>query len=66
MKWAVELMEYERGWGSRLDETVYFDTEREANDYIKKFNAQNTAPTAPDWYMVATGPFILTDKPKDK
>lgn len=49
----VDLIEHERGWGSKIDETKYFDNEQEARDYCVKFNSKNTAPVAPDWYMVA-------------
>ena len=51
--YRVDLIEYERGWGSKIDETLYFDNEEEALEYVKKFNARNTATTVPDWYMVA-------------
>lgn len=46
-------MEYERGWGSRVDEVKHFPSEEEAKQFAEKFNSQNTAATAPDWYMVA-------------
>lgn len=49
----VRVWEYERGWGSRLDDTLYFDTKEEAEAYCKDFNKDNTAAVAPDWYMVA-------------
>ena len=50
----VDIMEYERGWGSRLDESIYFDNEDEAKKYAFDYNKKyNTAPSAPDWYMVA-------------
>ena len=49
----VDLIEYERGWGSKIDETKYFDNEQEAKDYCKHFNSNNTAKVVPDWYMVA-------------
>ena len=55
-KWDVGLMEYERGWGSRLDEVKRFDTYEEAKTFQENFNAQNTELEAPDWYMVATPP----------
>lgn len=51
--YRVDLIEYERGWGSKIDETLYFDNEEEAREYVKKFNARNTATTVPDWYMIA-------------
>lgn len=49
----VEIIESERGWGSKVDEIKYFDNEFEAVEFCKKYNAQNTATTVPDWYMVA-------------
>lgn len=52
-QFAVNIFEYERGWGSRLDEVKEFDTFEEAEKFIKDFNSKNTEPTAPDWYMVA-------------
>jgi len=52
--YRVDIMEYERGWGSRLDESIYFDTEKEARDYADTYNKKyNNEPTVPDWYMVA-------------
>lgn len=51
--YRVDIMEFERGWGSRVDEILYFDNEAEALRYVTTFNAVNTVPTAPDWHMVA-------------
>jgi len=51
--YRVDLIEYERGWGSKLDETVYFDNEAEARKYAEDFNAKNTDTVVPDWYMIA-------------
>lgn len=51
--YRVDLIEYERGWGSKVDETIYFDNETEAREYVKNFNAKNTEKVVPDWYMIA-------------
>jgi hypothetical protein len=51
--YRVDVIERERGWGSKLDESLYFDNEDEARNYVQTFNARNTATTVPDWYMVA-------------
>ena len=51
--YRVNLIEYERGWGQKLDETLYFDNEAEAREYVRSFNAKNTAKEVPDWYMIA-------------
>ena len=49
----VDIIESERGWGSKIDETIYFDNEEEAIKYCKDFNSENTEAVAPDWYMRA-------------
>ncbi len=54
MKFKVKIEEYERGWGSKIDDILEFDTKELADAYIKEFNSKNTEPTAPDWYMVAS------------
>ena len=51
--YRVDIVEYERGWGSKIDETLYFDNEAEALEYARAFNATNDCPVVPDWYMVA-------------
>lgn len=52
--WRVRFTEYERGWGQRsFGDDKYFDTEAEAKACVDKFNAQNTADSAPDWYAQA-------------
>lgn len=49
----VDLVEFERGWGSRVDDILFFDNEPEARKFVEEFNAQNTEKSAPDWYMIA-------------
>jgi hypothetical protein len=50
----VNIIESERGWGSKIDETLYFDNEEEARQYAIDYNNKyNTATEVPDWYMVA-------------
>lgn len=52
--YRVDIVEYERGWGSRVDETLYFDNEQEAKKYADSYNKKyNTEAVVPDWYMVA-------------
>jgi hypothetical protein len=55
--YKVYVMEYERGWGSRVDEVKTFPNEQSALDFVKSFNARNTEAQVPDWYMVADGPY---------
>lgn len=54
----VIITEHEKGWGSKVDEVIYFDTEANAQAYVKDFNSFNTRGTAPDWYMVAGYNFL--------
>lgn len=52
-KIKVEIIESERGWGQRIDETIEFDTLPEARLFIKEYNAKNNEVEVPDWYMYA-------------
>lgn len=52
-KIKVQLWEFERDWGSRLDETREFDSKEEAQTFLNEFNAKNTSEHVPDWYMIA-------------
>jgi len=47
------VWESERGWGRKIDEVKEFKTEKARDKFIVKFNARNTAASAPDWYMFA-------------
>jgi hypothetical protein len=52
-KFKVEVWEYERGWGSKIDEIREFDSQQAAEIWVKSFNAHNNLSEVPDWYMVA-------------
>lgn len=57
-KIKVIIIESERGWGSKVDETKMFDTLEAAQKFVKKFNEPNEkdwkkTKTVPDWYMQA-------------
>lgn len=52
--YRVDMMESERGWGQDYW-TVDFDTEEKAQAYIREVNAENTANSVPDYYIVAQG-----------
>ena len=50
----VELTEYERGWGQKHWDTVYFDNEAEARQYAIDYNLKhNNKDYVPDWYVRA-------------
>jgi hypothetical protein len=55
-RWKVNIIESERGWGQRVDETKVFDTKEQADSFVAEFNAQNNKPTVPHWYMYADTP----------
>lgn len=69
MKFKVIIWEYEKGWGSRIDETKIFDSSEYNNDadkaldaakaFVKEFNSHNKSKIIPDWYMVAANPELM-------
>ena len=52
VKYQIQVVESERGWGREYWQEV-FDTYDQAKARIKEINDQNTSLTAPDWYMQA-------------
>lgn len=68
-RYAVNEIESERGWGSKVITTSYFETLEEADKFVKKVNSANNKPTVPDWYVYAEAPrevFIDQSKLKEK
>lgn len=55
--YRVDIIEAERGWGRKIDETKYFDNYAEADAFVEKYNSTNPPGPAPDWYMQAEGPY---------
>ena len=52
--YRVDMIESERGWGQKLDETLYFDNEAEARQYAIDYNlTHNNKNYVPDWYIRA-------------
>jgi hypothetical protein len=52
--YRVDMIESERGWGQKLDESVYFDNEAEARKYALDYNLKhNNLDYVPDWYIRA-------------
>ncbi len=57
-RYRVVIIESERGWGSKVDETIDFDNEPEAVEYSNNYNKTHNPDMGkggfvPDWYMVA-------------
>jgi len=55
-RWRVDIIESERGFGQKVDDTKFFDSEGEANKFVTEYNRQNNKKEVPDWYMYATTP----------
>ena len=52
--YKVVIIESERGWGSKVDEEIYYDNEAEALAFVKSYNDKYNPPgPTPDWYMIA-------------
>lgn len=51
--YKVNLTEYEKGWGSKVFDTLYFKKEENALSYIKEYNTKNNLNTTPDYYTKA-------------
>jgi len=56
-RWRVDIIETERGWGSKVDESKYFKSRKRADTFVEKYNSKNTELMTPAWYMYATAPF---------
>ena len=61
-KFYVDIIESERGWGQKVDATLYFKDKKTANAYVENFNKDNNLPEVPDWYMYATRPKPVEDE----
>lgn len=64
VRYAVDLIESERGWGQKVDDTYYFDEELYAQRFITKFNDKNDKSITPDWYMYATESYMVQQWPQ--
>lgn len=51
--YKVNLTEYEKGWGSKVFDTLYFKKEENALSYINEYNSKNNLNTTPDYYTKA-------------
>lgn len=60
--YTIQLVEYERGWGSRVDDTVYFLEKEEAVKWARYYNQKyNSNKDVPDWYMIAVEDVSLVE-----
>ena len=51
--YKVNLTEYEKGWGSKVFDVLYFQKEDNALSYIKEYNSKNNLNYTPDYYTRA-------------
>lgn len=56
MRFRVDIIESERGWGQKVDSQKFFESADEAYQFVERFNANNNEDYAPDWYMRAEDP----------
>lgn len=57
--YAVDWVEYERGWGSRPDGTSYHKSREDAEKYVSDYdNKHNNLPSAPDCYVKGGKPYL--------
>ena len=61
MRFAVDIIESERGWGSKVDERKYFPSYEDAYKFMVEFNRKNNLSEVPDWYMYSTEPFAIVE-----
>ena len=62
--YKVVIIESERGWGQRIDEVKLFrgeDAKKDADEFVKNYNADNNLPYVPDWYMYAQKPILIDE-----
>lgn len=52
-KFKVNIIEHERGWGSKIDEVEEYSTYNKAVKRIKEVNSKNVLKSAPDYYITA-------------
>jgi len=55
-RWRVNIIESERGWGQKVEDVKFFDSEQQANNFVTDFNKDNNLSYTPDWYMRAETP----------
>ena len=56
--YRVNVIESERGWGQKIDDTLYFDSAEEAQQWVADFNQKMMPPLkpgegVPDYYCRA-------------
>ena len=54
-KTYVEIVESEKEWGERIEETIKFNSKEEAEKFCKDYNNKHNpiSLVTPDWYMYA-------------
>lgn len=52
----VDIIESEKGWGQKIEETKYFETLEEAQSFVEKFNKNLPKDKVPDYYVIAKDP----------
>ncbi len=50
---TVQIIESERGWGQKVEETKKFKSRKKAEEFVKKYNKDNNKPAVPEIYWYA-------------
>lgn len=51
--YKVQIIKSERGFGQKVDEELFFETEEKAIYFCSEYNKKNNKSITPDWYMKA-------------
>lgn len=56
--WKVEIIEFELGWGQKVEDVIFFDNKKDAAAFVSEFNSANIEDIwhVPIWYIYATRP----------
>lgn len=62
--WRVDIIESEAGWGSKIDESKYYETEAEGKTFVKEYNDKynpqlSPCEDTPSWYIIAQSPALV-------
>lgn len=51
--YQVDIIESQRGWGQKIDDTIYFQSEEMAKSYVTYYNDDLPTDHVPDCYLQA-------------
>lgn len=60
----VEVMEYENGWGTRLDDNYFFTNYDDAKKFINLYNMENKKNNTNDWGLYISNEILMVSAGK--